>query len=60
MDKLLKTSDKPLRRVINAGSDSKTAWRTGWATESFREPLKIFQWMYETVRGVLDVNFLNA
>jgi len=59
----MKTSGQPLCMVDSAGSNSKTAWRTGWATDSFRaaqSPLNIFQWMYETVRSVLGVNFLNA
>lgn len=63
MDRLVKTSGQPLCIVIDAGSNSKTAWRTGWATDSFWEaqsPLKIFQCVYETVRSALDVNFLNA
>lgn len=63
MDRLLKTSGKLLPLVINAGSNSETAWRPGWATASFREaqsPLKIFQRRYEIARGVLAVNFRNA
>lgn len=55
------TSCKTLCTVVNAGSDSKTAWRKGWATDSFREvqsPPAIFHWVYETVFS--HVNFLNA